>query len=193
MTMNKVVCSGFFLTIVFSAASHGFGSSLDKVAFILMTQNHHSLHVQISNATKENLKRSLLTNHKVEKPKVYDLIHDWPIHGGWSLFKLFPRIKKLLPTTNWFVFIPENAVVDLKQLENVFSKFPEDAGIFLGRGLDNEDIQYIDVGTGYAMSNHLLVDLIKAHPDIGVYRIVTKFVRFLLICVTRKLRQFFFM
>jgi hypothetical protein len=176
MQLKKMVSGGLFLMICLSLAQQSFGSSFEKVAFILMTQNHHSLHVKISNETKENLKQNLVL-HKVDKPKVYDLIHDWPIHGGWSLFKLFPRIKKLLSSTKWFVFLPENAIVDLKELEQVFSKFPQDTGIFLGKGLNNEDIQYIDVHTGYAMSTVLLANLMKDHPDISVYRIVTKLVR----------------
>lgn len=175
MQLKKMVSSGLFLMVCLSMGQQIFGSSFEKVAFILMTQNHHSLHVKVSNETKENLKKSLL-QYMVDKPKVYDLLHDWPIHGGWSLFKLFPRIKKLLSSTKWFVFLPENAVVDLKELEQVLSKFPQDTGIFLGRGLDNEDILYNDVHTGYAMSTVLLANLMKDHPDLSVYRIVTKLV-----------------
>jgi len=167
------------LAITCTIVSQSFATSFfNDVAFVLITQNHHPLHVKVSNETKEALKISLASAN-VKHPKVFDLIFDWPVHGGWSIFKLFPRIKKLVPLTKWFVFLPETSQVDLKELENVFSNYPHGNSIFLGRALEDSEFKYVDVETGFAMSSRHLKDLIEGqmeHQKLKLYRIVTKFV-----------------
>ena len=61
--------------------------------------------------------------------------------GNWAVVPILPalfRISSVFGSIDWFVFLPENAKVDLELFQKVMSKYPEDEMALVGRLFKDE-------------------------------------------------------
>ena len=143
---TKMVINVTLLTLLVSVTCDAVMSTsrFDDVVFVILSQSHPR-HRKISDETKKILKQNLLQSG-ASNPRIFDLHNDFTVEGGWSVIPLLPFLNHHAEGSKWFVFLAENSRVRLDLLQDIFSQFDSDYGIFLG----------------YAVNGYLGVD---AHPD----------------------------
>lgn len=116
------------LCVHFSAGQNFF----DKTAFIFVSQTDNG---QVGSKFANELPQ-FLKDYGVKVPKVQIIGEDFPGVGRWSYFPIFPKLWDLFgSSTNWFVFLNEFSLANLKNLEQSLSKFNASQNYFVGHAI----------------------------------------------------------
>ncbi len=120
-------------------------ADLSRVVFIINSQPTEG-HLAPAEYIREMIKADLAKAGISEPLHVYsvaDPADGLPLHGAWTYFPVLRALAEKFTGTNdvadWFVFLEENAVVDVGLLAEVLGAFHADDDIFLGSAIADSD------------------------------------------------------
>ena len=82
-----------------------------------------------------------LRREGVQHPRVMLLHRDLQMKGNWAVVPILPALHQIslaFGSVQWFVFLPENADVDLELFQRVMASYPTNELALVGRLLKDE-------------------------------------------------------
>ena len=114
-------------------------TSLDNSVFVIMSQPQER-NAKIGEETERKL-TSTLKKGNVQNSTVFLLHRDLNVQGNWAVLPILPILNQvggIFGKTNWFVFLPESAEINVEMLKKVVSRYSQKDLALIGRLNRNE-------------------------------------------------------